>query len=62
MTITHDGKMSFTYASRQIKELLTTAGKMLEVYTYHKVKELGYFDDVVSSFEIDWENRSKERI
>lgn len=50
-----DGKMSFTYATRQIKELLTTAGKMLEVHTYHKVKECGRFDDVVSSFEIDWE-------
>ena len=54
-TVSADGKMSFTYATRQIKELLTTAGKMLEVYTYHKVKELGSFDDVVSSFEIDWE-------
>ncbi len=55
LTIGSDGKMSFTYATRQIKELLTTAGKMLEVYTYHKVKELGKFDDVVSNFEINWE-------
>lgn len=55
LVISSDGRMSFTYATRQIKELLTTAGKMLEVYTYHKVKELGRFDDVVSSFEIDWE-------
>lgn len=51
-----DDKMNFSYATRQIKELLTTAGKMLEVYTYHKAKELGEFDDVVSSFEIDWKN------
>ena len=50
-----DGKLSFTYATQRIKELLTTAGKILEIYTYHKVKELGRFDDVVSSFEIDWE-------
>ena len=50
-----DGKMDFTYSTQRIKELLTSAGKMLEVYTYHKVKELGKFDDVVSSFEIDWE-------
>lgn len=56
LTISPDGKMSFTYATRQIKELLTTAGKMLEIYTYHKVKELGKFDDVVSGFEIDWED------
>lgn len=55
LTISAEGKMSFTYATRQIKGLLTTAGKVLEVYTYHKVKELGRFDDVVSSFEIDWE-------
>lgn len=53
---TGDGKMSFTYATRQIKELLTTAGKMLEVYTYHKVKESGKFDDVVSGYEVNWEN------
>lgn len=55
LVISSDGRMSFTYATRQIKELLTTAGKMLEVYTYHKVKELGKFDDVVSGFEIDRE-------
>lgn len=54
LTISSEGKMNFTYATRQIKELLTTAGKMLEVYTYHRVKELE-FDDVVSSFEIDWQ-------
>lgn len=55
LAINQDGKMSFTYATRPIKGLLSTAGKMLEVYTYHKIKELGRFDDVVSSFEIDWE-------
>ena len=63
LNITSDGKMSFTYATRQIKELLTTAGKILEVYIYHKVKECGYFDDVVSSFEIDWEEiRSRSKV
>ena len=55
LDITPGGRTSFTYATRQIKSLMCTAGKMLEVYTYHKVKELGMFDDVVSSFEIDWE-------
>lgn len=55
LVIGADGRMSFTYATRPIKELLTTAGKILEVYTYHKAKELGRFDDVVSNFEIDWE-------
>ncbi len=50
-----DQSFSFTYASNRIKELLTTAGKMLEVYTFHKAKEVGAFDDVASSFEIEWE-------
>ncbi|MDY5002135.1 MAG: DUF1887 family CARF protein [Eubacteriales bacterium] len=50
-----DNKMSFTFSTWRFKDLLTTAGRMLEIYTYHKVKELGAFDDVVSSFEIDWE-------
>ena len=55
--LTYDSgqSMHFTFATRQIKELMTTAGKILEVYTYHKARELGAFDDVVSSFEIDWE-------
>ncbi len=53
-----DGKISLTYATRKIKELLTTAGKILEVYTYHKVKELGWFDDVVSGVEIDRDDSS----
>ena len=48
--------VSFTYSTRRIKDLLTSEGKILEVYTYHKVKELGKFDDVVSGYEIDWEN------
>lgn len=55
LEISQEGSMSFTYGSRRIKELMTTAGKMLEVYTYHKAKELGEFDDVVSGFEADWE-------
>lgn len=28
---------------------------MLEVYTYHKIKETDGFDDIRSSFEIEWE-------
>ena len=54
----NSGYASFTYATRSIKELLTTAGKILEVYTYHKAKALGKFDDVVSSYEIDWQDTS----
>ena len=48
-------RASFTYATPQIKDLLTIEGRMLEVYTYHKAKATGAFDDIRSSFEIDWE-------
>lgn len=51
-----EGQFNFTYATLQIKELLTTAGKILEVYTYHKAKETGRFDDIVSSYELEWED------
>ena len=49
-------KASFTYATPQIKDLLSLEGRMLEIYTYHKAQETGAFDDIRSSFEIDWEN------
>lgn len=49
------GKYSFAYASQAIKELLTMEGRILEVYVYHKLKG-SVFDDVVSSYEIGWED------
>ena len=50
-----DGKKaSFIYASYPIKELLTSEGRMLEIYTYHKARETGFFDDIKSSLEIMW--------
>ena len=46
--------ISFTYATRTIKNLLTVAGKILEIYVFHAAKNSGYFDDVVSNFEPNW--------
>ncbi len=48
------GTMSFSYASREIKELMTKSGRILEIYVYHKAREAGIFDDVISSLEIKW--------
>lgn len=48
-------KVSFVYAAREIKELLTVEGKLLEVYVYHKLKNSGSFDDIVSGYEVRWE-------
>lgn len=47
-----NNKISFTYSNEQIKELLTSERKMMEVYTYHKLKEMSSFDDVISGYEI----------
>lgn len=46
-------EISFTYATPQIKDLLTTEKRIIEIYTYHKAKETGYFDDIRCSSEID---------
>lgn len=46
--------VSFLYGSKAIKRLLSNAGNMLEVYTFHKLKQVNQFDDVVSSYEIAW--------
>lgn len=34
---------------------------MLEVYLYHKVRESGMFDDVMSGFEIEWEDTPENK-
>jgi len=47
--------VSFTYATKRIKKLLTNAGNILEVYIYHKCLKSGLFDDVATSYEINWE-------
>ena len=44
---------SFVYSTRQAKHLMTNAGRILEIYVYHKLQESG-FDDVVSGYEINW--------
>lgn len=53
-----DGRgVSFYYATPDIKHLLTTAGNLFEIYLYHRLnKQREYFDDVVNSFEINWNN------
>ena len=47
--------VSFTYATKRIKKLLTNAGNILEIYIYHKCLKSGLFDDVATSYEINWE-------
>lgn len=48
--------VSFEYISQRLKKLLTTAGEILEVYTYYQLLKTGYFDDVVCGYEFCWQD------
>lgn len=50
-----DQHVSFSYASGAVKQLLTSEGRILEVYVYHKLKDSS-FDDVVCGYEVSWRN------
>lgn len=47
--------ISFAYSTKRIKKLLTNAGKILEIYVYHKCLKSDLFDDVATGYEISWE-------
>ena len=50
---------SFSYSSHSIRGLMTSAGRMLELYVYHKAEESGLFDDVVIGFSVGWSGGGK---
>ena len=47
-------KINFSYSSPRIKQLLTKAGEILEIYVYYEVLKTGYFDDIASGYEFQW--------
>lgn len=55
LKITDNQVFSFVYSTYQAKQLMTSAGRILEIYVYHKLQSSN-FDDVVSGFEINWED------
>lgn len=46
--------INFTYSTHHIKKLLTVAGRILEIYVYHKIVASGKFDDVTCDCENFW--------
>lgn len=49
--------LSFMYSTKTIKDLLTHEDKIVEIYTYHKTKEIGpVFDDMASNFITDFDD------
>lgn len=53
------GSISFTYATRAVKELLTVAGQILELKIYYDCANSGNFDDVAVNFVVGWEKSSQ---
>ncbi len=47
--------VSLRYPSVKMRNLLTKAGEILEVYTYFEACKLGYFDDILCGYEFKWE-------
>ena len=54
-----DKSLSFSIASRQIKQLITSADRIHEVYLYHHIKECDIYDDVVCGVEIRTNDENK---
>lgn len=50
-----ENEINFTYATHKVKDLLTTAGRLFEVYVYRKCISSHRFDDVVSGYEVSWD-------
>lgn len=48
--------VSFTYPTRPIKDLLTSEGRVLEIFVYHSLIASGLYDDVSCGCEISWAN------
>ena len=49
-----DHMASFSFTSRRIKKLLTTAGEIVEIYVYCEALKTGFFDDIRKGFEFSW--------
>ena len=52
---TQPSLVSFVYTAPRFKKLLTSAGEILEVYSYYEALKTGYFDDAASGYEFAWE-------
>ncbi len=52
----NENVVSFSYSSQRLRKMLTSAGEILEVYTYYEALKTGYFDDVACGYEFKWED------
>lgn len=52
---TERGLVHFTYKNKSMKEIVTDAGKVLELVTYYERKRTGKYSDCRTSVKIDWD-------
>lgn len=52
LSFDESGFASFEYPSNEHKEILTSAGKLLELYCYYALKNSGLFNEIATSVEI----------
>lgn len=55
-------KISFCFASSQIKELLSNEGQLLELYIYYQTIEKGYFDEIITGLEVQRKKADNEYV
>lgn len=60
LSVVESKGLSFSYSTHQIKEVMTSSGRILELYVYYKLLESGTFDDVATSVEIHWGDNDVE--
>ena len=59
--ITSEGIVRFAFASKQIKELMTNAKTIMQIYLYHKIKNTGRFHDVAMDYSVNIDDGKEER-
>lgn len=52
--VTNVSNCSFTFSTKDIKRALLKEGEIFELFTYSTLKNCLLFDDVVSSYEVNW--------
>lgn len=46
--------VSFSFYSPKVKNLLTSAGNILEIYVYYETLKTGFFDDIRTNYRFRW--------
>ena len=54
LTVDAEHKVNFTFTSRRIKDLLTKAGEIVEIFVYCEALKTGVFDDIRKGFGFSW--------